>query len=93
MPGKNIINEAITKKIKMNYNSIFIPMSDITRNNDNIVSFFLMSDGAHQHWEHRPRFSLNTISHTDSFSASLRKRIEKNPTDDYSLVAVQFKVD
>ena len=93
LPGKNIINEAITKKIKMNYNSIFIPMSDITRNNDNIVSFFLMSDGAHQHWEHRPRFSLNTISHTDSFSASLRKRIEKNPTDDYSLVAVQFKVD
>ena len=43
LPGKNIINEAITKKIKMNYNSIFIPMSDIARNNDNIVSFFLNS--------------------------------------------------
>ncbi|EQA13043.1 protein phosphatase 2C domain-containing protein [Glaesserella parasuis] len=90
--GKNVINEAITKRFEMNYDTLFIPMSDIRRTDDNVVSFYIMSDGAHQYWEHRPRFSLNTISHTDSFSSSLRKRIEKNPTDDYSLVAVQFKI-
>ena len=92
LPGKNVINEAITKRFEMNYDTTFIPISDLYRDDNNMISFYLMSDGAHQHWEHRPRFSLNTISHADSFSASLRKRIEKNPTDDYSLVAVQFKI-
>ena len=92
MPGRNVINEAITKRFEMNYDTTFISISDLERNDDNVISFYIMSDGAHQHWEHRPRFSLNTISHADSFSASLRKRIEKNPTDDYSLVSVQFKI-
>ena len=92
LPGKNVINEAITKRFEMNYDTTFIPISDLYRDDNNMISFYLMSDGAHQHWEHRPRFSLNTISHADSFSASLRKRIEKNPTDYYSLVAVQFKI-
>ncbi|MGF7433101.1 PP2C family protein-serine/threonine phosphatase [Pasteurella bettyae] len=92
LPGKNVINEAITKRFEMNYDTTFISISDLARNDDNVISFYIMSDGAHQHWEHRPRFSLNTISHADSFSASLRKRIEKNPTDDYSLVSAQFKI-
>lgn len=92
LPGKNIINEAITKRFDMNYDVVSIPFDELFTNKDNIVSFYIMSDGAHHHWEHRPRFSVNTISHTDSFSSSLRKRIEKNPIDDYSLISVQFKL-
>lgn len=92
LSGKNIINEAITKRFDMNYDSISIPMSDLVRSDDNSISFYIMSDGAHHHWEHRPRFSLNTLIHTDSFAASLRKRIEKEIDDDYSLVAVKFKI-
>lgn len=93
LSGKNIINEAITKRFEMNYDVIFLPISDLVLDADNSTSFYIMSDGTHEHWEHRPRFSLNTISNTDSFTASLRKRIEKEITDDYSLVAVKFKIN
>lgn len=91
MSGKNIINEALTKRLEANFDEIFIPYEDIPTEN-NLATFYIMSDGAHAFWEHRPRFSANTLNHTDSFSASLRRRIEKAPTDDYSLVAVQFKL-
>lgn len=52
-----------------------------------------MSDGAYYFWEHRPRFSDNTMNSVMKFSAALQKRIEKSPIDDYSLIAAQFKLE
>ncbi|STY59751.1 Uncharacterised protein [Mannheimia haemolytica] len=66
-------------------------MSEL-KDENNEVSIYIMSDGAHHFWEHRPRFSEKTTNSIVKFSAALQKRIEKSPTDDYSLVAVQFKI-
>jgi hypothetical protein len=43
---------------------------------NNLLTIYLMSDGAHYYWEDRPRFSLNTLNNVNRFSASLMRRIE-----------------
>ncbi len=91
--GKNIITTAISGKIKLSYQTFSILNKDLPSDNG-IVSLYIMSDGAHSFWEQRPRFSINTLSNSANFASSLRKRIEtKGPVDDYSLVAVNFRID
>lgn len=92
LSGKNIITTAISTQVEMKPDEYFIPINEIKDENDEIF-IYLMSDGAHHFWEHRPRFSDNTMKSITKFSAALQKRIEKAPVDDYSLIALQFKVE
>lgn len=92
LSGKNIITTAISTKVEMKPDEFFIPIDKI-KDEDNNIFIYIMSDGAHHFWEHRPRFSEATMASVTKFAAALQKRIEKSPTDDYSLVAVQFKLD
>lgn len=92
LPGKNIITTAISTQVEMKPDEYFIPLDEL-KNEDNEIFIYLMSDGAHYFWEHRPRFSDNTMKGVTKFAAALQKRIEKAPIDDYSLIALQFKVE
>lgn len=92
LSGKNIITTAISTQVEMKPDEFFIPIDEI-KDENNEVFIYIMSDGAHHFWEHRPRFSDATMQSINRFAAALQKRIEKAPTDDYSLVAVQFKID
>lgn len=92
LPGKNTLTAALTRSLTIRYQHVVLPLADIVDDNG-VLTLFIMSDGAHHFWEHRPRFSLNTLGNVSSFTASLYKRIlKKTPTDDYSLIAAQFKV-
>lgn len=92
LSGKNIITTAISTQVEMKYDEIFIPIQEL-RDENNEITLYIMSDGAHHFWEHRPRFSDNTMKSVVKFASALQKRIEKAPIDDYSLIAVQFKIE
>ncbi|UNK55640.1 PP2C family protein-serine/threonine phosphatase [Rahnella aceris] len=89
-PGGNVITTAISGKIELDYQLIEIPKDDLPLEN-NILTLYIMSDGAHNIWEKRPRFSVNTLSNPSRFSSSLQKRIETlGAMDDYSLVGASI---
>lgn len=88
--GKNVLTTAISKTIELDYEITTIPI-EILYDSNKHLNLFLMSDGAHNFWEKRPRFSLNTLSEPSRFCSSLKKRIENGPpTDDYSVIAARF---
>lgn len=91
-PGKNILVTAISSITPMVWDSIFIPHSELYED-DEQVSIYIMSDGAHHFWEERPRFSIKTMSSMVRFSSSLLNRIErKGSIDDYSLVSANISL-
>lgn len=91
MSGKNILVAALSGNINLEYQYLFLDKDKITCEDGEIV-INLMSDGAYEFWEKRPKFSQNTMSNPTAFSTSLQRRIEKNgPVDDYSLVSVKFR--
>ena len=88
--GKNILTSAVSKLLPIRYQYLKIPLDDLVC--DEMVTLVIMSDGAHNFWEYRPRFSINTLSNVNSFASSMYKRIQRlGPTDDYSLIAVSFQ--
>jgi protein phosphatase len=88
--GKNVITSALSSKIPLSYQSLYIPKDKLPLDKGTIV-LYLMSDGAHSHWENRPRFSVSTLESPSKFASSLQKRIEtKGPEDDYSLLSVKL---
>lgn len=92
LPGKNTLTSALSKPLPVRYQYLTIPTSELIDENG-FITLFIMSDGAHEFWERRPRFSHNTLSKVNNFSASLFKRIQKaGATDDHSLVAVRFQI-
>lgn len=92
LQGGNVLTTAISSKITLEFQSIFIKKEDLPLDND-ILTIYLMSDGAHYYWEDRPRFSLNTLSNVNRFSASLMRRIEsKGPHDDYTLIGLNIRL-
>lgn len=92
MPGKNILVTALSKSINLEYQYSFHMMKDLIDEQGNLI-VNIMSDGAYEFWEKRPKFSLNTMNNPTAFSTSLLKRIEKNgPVDDYSLISTKFKI-
>lgn len=92
IPGKNTLTAALSKHITLRYQEIMVPLLDLI-DDEGEISLFIMSDGAHSFWEKRPRLSINTLGNSVGFASSLLKRIRRNgPEDDYSLVAVKFKI-
>lgn len=87
--GGNVLTSAISAKLDLEYQVIKIPLEQLPLQGGNI-NIFIMSDGAHYHWEERPRFSEKTMGNPAKFAASLQKRIEiKGPNDDFSLVCLK----
>ena len=88
---KNILTTAIANNVEMKIDTFQISLSEI-QNSYGYVSIYLMSDGTHQFWDKRPRFSHNTMKSVSRFTSSLQRRIEVfSPVDDYSLVALTIK--
>ncbi|MFS1985989.1 hypothetical protein BCU00_019780 [Vibrio breoganii] len=58
--GKNIITTAISQVVPMDPSNYFIPNDDLELDNDTL-SLYIMSDGAHSFWEQSPRFSERTM--------------------------------
>lgn len=91
--GKNIITTAISQVVSMDPSNYFIPIDDLELDNDTL-SLYIMSDGAHSFWEQSPRFSERTMDSVTKMSASLQRRIErKGPVDDYTFVACKLQFD
>ena len=93
MPGKNILMAALSSHINLEFQFSFIELSELIDENNEIV-LNIMSDGAYEFWEKKPKFSINTMSSPTAFSTSLLKRIQKNgPTDDHSLISMKFRTN
>lgn len=86
----SVITKALSRKIELDYDLLEIPLSECI-DGDSIL-FSLMSDGAYDHWHKRARFSESTMNSPLAFVNSLRQRIEKNPTDDYSCLNVKLNI-
>jgi len=92
LSGGNVLTTAISAKIKLDYQTTFIPRNNLPLEND-VLTMYVMSDGAHYFWEERPRFSLNTLSNPNRFASSLLKRIQnKGPHDDYSMIGLSISL-
>ncbi|HEI8502939.1 TPA: protein serine/threonine phosphatase 2C family protein [Serratia marcescens] len=91
LPGKNMLTAAISGALSIRYQYIKIPFDDLV-SEDQTIMLVIMSDGAYHFWEHRPRFSANTMSNASSFATNMHKRIQRlGPNDDHSLIAASFK--
>ena len=89
--AKNILTTAIAQHTEMKFDEFFIPYEELPLEND-ILSIYIMSDGAWEFWDKRPRFSKNTMNSIIYFFNSFKRRIErKSPIDDYSSVAITIK--
>ncbi|HHF2994360.1 TPA: PP2C family serine/threonine-protein phosphatase [Vibrio diabolicus] len=88
--GKNLITTAISQVVPMKPDFYTFKISDYI-DEQQTITIYLMSDGAHSHWEQNPRFSPNTMKSVTKLSNSLLRRIErKGAKDDYSLVSCTF---
>lgn len=90
LPGKNTLTSAISKSLSVRYQYLKIPTETFVDETGNLM-LFIMSDGAHHFWEHRPRFSESTLNNATAFSTNMYKRIKRlGPMDDHSLIAAKF---
>ncbi|WLI85654.1 PP2C family protein-serine/threonine phosphatase [Vibrio parahaemolyticus] len=84
----SVITKALSLKVDLDYDLIEVPINECIDGES--MLFSLMSDGAYDHWHKRARFSESTMNSPAAFVNSLRKRIEKEPTDDYSCLNVKI---
>lgn len=92
--GKNVLTTALSKNIEMKYDEYFISINELTdfKDENNCIVINIMTDGAHNIWEKRPKFSQKTLSSPLAFSSSLLRRIERiGAEDDHSLISVKVK--
>ncbi|QIF56510.1 MULTISPECIES: PP2C family protein-serine/threonine phosphatase [unclassified Providencia] len=85
-----ILTAALSNDIELQYDSFDKNILDIADKENVILT--LMSDGAYKHWESRPRFSERTMGLPSAFSASLRRRIEKDIIDDYTFLSIKIRI-
>lgn len=92
---KNRLSRVITKAISIQsplaFETYEYYIKDFFHEDSLIIS--LMSDGAYEHWQRRPRFSESTMCSPSAFTNSLRKRIEAQPNDDFSCLSVKLKAE
>lgn len=84
----SILTKALTRSYKLDFDIINIPIDNLIE--DGVLAMSLMSDGAYNHWQKRARFSETTMNSPSAFINSLRKRIEKEPTDDFTCLSVKI---
>lgn len=85
----SILTQAINTRVELKFDIITLSISELIDNDGSIV-ISLMSDGAHHYWHKRPRFSDTTMNSPLSFVNNLRKRIEKEPIDDFTCLTVKL---
>lgn len=87
----SVLTKAISPQIELDYDITVTPVDEYLE--DGVLLLSLMSDGAYDYWQSRPRFSDSTMSTPSAFINSLRKRIErKGPKDDYSCMNVKINI-
>lgn len=86
----SVITKALSGQVELDFDLVEIPIEECIDNSSIIIS--LMSDGAYDHWHKRAKFSESTMKSPAAFVNSLRKRIEKNPTDDYSCLNIKINI-
>jgi protein phosphatase len=85
----SVLTNALTKSFKLRFDIINIPIENLIENG--YLNILLMSDGAYNHWQKKAKFSENTMNSPSAFINSLRKRIEKDPSDDFTCLSVKVK--
>lgn len=85
----SVLTKALVKSVELDFDLINIPIDTLIENGYLTIS--LMSDGAYNHWQRRAKFSDMTMNSPLAFVNSLRKRIEKNPTDDFTCINVKVE--
>lgn len=89
--GKSVITTAISQVVPMKHDDYFISIDELELDNDSL-SLYIMSDGAHSYWERSPRFSINTMNSIVKMAAFLQRRIEsKGAEDDYTFIGCKIK--
>ncbi|MCR3694501.1 protein phosphatase 2C domain-containing protein [Citrobacter portucalensis] len=92
MPGKSTLTAAISRSLALRFQSLKLPINEIVDDNG-LINIYIMSDGAHHFWEKRPRLSIETLSKSPKFAASLLRRIERGgPIDDHTLIGASFMI-
>ncbi|MCW4442257.1 PP2C family protein-serine/threonine phosphatase [Vibrio splendidus] len=84
----SVITKALSFQTELDYDLVNIPIEECIDGSSILMS--LMSDGAYDHWHKRAKFADSTMNTPSAFVNSLRKRIEKQPTDDYSCLNVKL---
>ncbi|MEY1236890.1 PP2C family serine/threonine-protein phosphatase [Providencia manganoxydans] len=83
-----VLTSALSNDIELKFDTLVKDFDEIS--DEDSVVMALMSDGAYKHWESRPKFSERTMGLPSAFSASLRRRIEKDIIDDYTFLGVKI---
>lgn len=86
----SVITKALSCQVDLDFDLITIPLDELFDGNS--IMLTLMSDGAYDHWHKRARFSDSTMSSPAAFANSLRKRIQKEPSDDFTCLSVKIEV-
>ncbi len=87
--AKNILTTAISPKAILNFDEFFVPFSELPTENQEL-SLYVMSDGAYEFWERRPRFASNTMKSVLKMLNSFKQRFDRyDPIDDYSSVGLK----
>ena len=85
----SILTKALTSSFELKFDLIKIPVHTLMSDGTLIMS--LMSDGAHSHWQSRPKFSENTMNSPLAFTSSLYKRVRKSPKDDFTCLTLKVE--
>jgi serine/threonine protein phosphatase PrpC len=83
----SIITKALTSKVDIDFDTLTIPIKEITE--DRYLIITLMSDGAYDHWHKRAVFSHSTMNSPSAFATSLRRRVQRDPKDDFTCLSVK----
>lgn len=88
----SVLTKALTKDHNFEPSMYQLDIQEIMHDSVSEIDIYLMSDGAYKIWDKRPSFSQSTMSSPSSFALSLKRRIQKNILDDYSLIGVKIKL-
>lgn len=85
----SVITKALAHAAEPDYDIYRFNINELIDNEEAIIT--LMSDGAYEHWHKRARFAKSTMSSPTAFANSLKKRVQKCPTDDFTCLSVKIQ--
>ncbi|MBR9873582.1 MAG: phosphatase 2C family protein [Vibrionaceae bacterium] len=85
----SVITKALSHSVDLDFDVYNYSLEELTDNSS--ITLTLMSDGAYEHWHKRAKFSESTMNSPAAFANSLKKRIQKSPTDDFTCLSVKIQ--
>lgn len=85
----SVITKAFAHGVEIDYEIYRFSINELFDNKEAIIT--LMSDGAYEHWHKRAIFAESTMSSPAAFANSLKKRVQKCPTDDFTCLGVKIQ--